>query len=82
MALGKPVVTFLHDEAVRRTNEAFGTTVPIVSATTETLRERLRPLVADAAERRRVGAASRAYVERVHDVERITDRLLDLYARL
>ena len=40
------------------------------------------PLVADAAERRRLGAASRAYVERVHDQERITDRLLDVYARL
>ena len=82
MALGKPVVTFLHDEAVRRTEEAFDTRVPIVSATAETLRETLRPLVADAAERRRVGAASRAYVERVHDVEQIADRLLDVYARL
>ena len=82
MALGKPVVTFLHDEAVRRTREAFGVEVPIVSASAETLRERLRPLVADAAERRRVGAASRAYVERVHDVEQIADRLLDVYARL
>ena len=82
MALGKPVVTYLHDEAVRRTEEAFGTTVPIVSATAETLREQLRPLVDDAAERRRRGAASRAYVELVHDQERITDRLLDVYARL
>jgi glycosyltransferase involved in cell wall biosynthesis len=82
MALGKPVVTFLHDEAVRRTEEAFGTRVPIVSATAETLRETLRPLVADAARRRELGAASRAYVERVHDLERVADRLLDLYARL
>ena len=82
MALGKPVVTFLHEEARRRTEEAFGVEVPIVSATAETLRERLRPLVADAAERRRVGAASRAYVEQVHDLERVADRLLDLYARL
>ncbi len=82
MALGKPVVTFLHDEAVRRTNAAFGTEVPIVSATAETLREQLRPLVADAAARRRIGAASRVYVERVHDIERIADRLLDVYARL
>jgi glycosyltransferase involved in cell wall biosynthesis len=82
MALGKPVVTYLHDEAVRRTEEAFGTRVPIVSATAETLREALRPLVADAARRREVGAASRAYVERVHDLERVTDRLLALYARL
>ena len=82
MALGKPVVTFLHEEAVRRTEEAFETTVPIVSATAETLREQLRPLVADATERRRLGAASRAYVELVHDQERVTDRLLDVYARL
>ena len=82
MALGKPVVTFLHDEAVQRTEEAFGTRVPIVSATAETLRETLRPLVADAARRRELGAASRAYVEQVHDLERVTDRLLALYARL
>jgi glycosyltransferase involved in cell wall biosynthesis len=82
MALGKPVVTFLHDEAVRRTEEATGTRVPIVSATAETLREALRPLVADAGRRRALGAESRAYVEQVHDLERITDRLLDLYARL
>ena len=82
MALGKPVVTFLHDEAVRRTEEAFGTRVPIVSATAETLREALRPLVSDAGRRRELGAASRAYVEQVHDLERVTDRLLALYARL
>ena len=82
LALAKPVVAFLHDEAVRRTEEAFGVPVPIVSATAETLRERLRPLVADAALRRQVGAASRAYAARVHDVERVADRLLDLYARL
>ena len=82
MALGKPVVTFLHDKAVRRTEEAFGTRVPIVSATAETLREALRPLVADAARRRELGAASRAYVERVHDLQTVTDRLLAVYARL
>ncbi len=37
MALGKPVVSFLHEEAVRRTEEAFGVEVPIVHATKETL---------------------------------------------
>src|SRR3954451_2433573 len=45
MALGKPVVTFLREEAARRTQEAFDVEVPLVSATAETLRERLRPLV-------------------------------------
>jgi hypothetical protein len=82
MALGKPVVTFLHDEAVRRTEQAFGTRVPIVNATAGTLREALRPFVADAARRRELGAESRAYVERVHDLERVTDSLLSLYRRL
>jgi glycosyltransferase involved in cell wall biosynthesis len=82
MALGKPVVTYLRDEPVRRTEEALGVRIPIVSAAKDELAERLRPLVASAAERRRVGAESRAYVERVHDLERVTDRLLELYARL
>jgi len=82
MALGKPVVAFLHDEAVRRTEEAFGVEVPIVSATNDTLVDVLRPLAESPEERRRIGAASRAYVERVHDLEPMTDRLLDLYAQL
>jgi glycosyltransferase involved in cell wall biosynthesis len=82
MALGKPVVTFLHEEAVRRTEEAFGVAVPIVSATKDTLADVLRPLVESPEERARLGAASRTYVERVHDLELMTDRLLDLYAQL
>jgi hypothetical protein len=67
---------------VRRTSEAFGIDVPIVGATKETLRDVLRPLVDSPDERRRVGAASRAYAEEVHDISRMTDRLLDLYAGL
>jgi glycosyltransferase involved in cell wall biosynthesis len=82
MALGKPVVTFLHDEAVQRTEEAFGVKVPIVNATKETLAAALRPVAESPEERRRVGAASRAYVEQVHDLERVADRLLALYAGL
>jgi glycosyltransferase involved in cell wall biosynthesis len=82
MALGKPVVTFLHDEAVRRTQEAFGVEVPIVNATKETLADALGALVDSPDERRRRGEAGRAYVETVHDDERVADRLLDLYARL
>jgi glycosyltransferase involved in cell wall biosynthesis len=82
MALGKPVVTFLREEAVARTEEAFGLRVPIVAADANTLVERLRPLVESTAERRRIGIESRAYVERVHDVDKIADRLLEIYSRL
>jgi glycosyltransferase involved in cell wall biosynthesis len=82
MALGKPVVTFLHEEAVRRTEEAFGVEVPIVHATRESLTGVLQRLVDAPEERRRIGAAGRAYVERVHDLSSVADRLLDLYAGL
>jgi glycosyltransferase involved in cell wall biosynthesis len=82
MALGKPVVTSLDEDAVRQTEEAFGVKVPIVRATKDDLVEKLRPLVESFEERKRLGEAGRAYVEEVHDIERMTDRLLDLYARL
>jgi glycosyltransferase involved in cell wall biosynthesis len=82
MALGKPVVTYLHDEAIARTEQAFGVPVPIVSATPATLVERLRPLVESAEERRRIGEASRAYVEHVHDAEKLADRLIEIYEGL
>jgi glycosyltransferase involved in cell wall biosynthesis len=82
LALGKPVVTFLHDEAVRRTEEAYGVEVPLVSVTAATLRERLRPLVEHAALRHQIGAASRAYAERLHDIDAIAGELIDLYDRI
>ena len=82
MALGKPVVGYIREVARRRTEEAFGVRLPIVSATKETLVEALRPLVESPEERRRVGAESRAYVERVHDSARVAERLLEIYARL
>ena len=82
MALGKPVLTYLREEAVGRTEEALGVEVPIVPVTKETLRETIARLAADPEERRRLGAASRAYVERVHDIDRIADRLLGIYAQL
>ena len=83
MALGKPVVTFLHDEAAARTEEAFGLPVPLINASADTLQERIRELVELGPEGRAgIGAASRAYVERVHDLERVTDQMLDLYAAI
>jgi glycosyltransferase involved in cell wall biosynthesis len=83
MALGKPVLTYLHDDATRRAEEAFGLELPLVSVTSESLEQRLAELVAMGPDgRARIGAVSRAFVEQVHDVERVTDQLLDLYATI
>ena len=82
MATGRPVVTYLHDDAVAKTARAFGVQVPIVNATKDTLVERLRPLVDSAALRRELGERGRAYVERVHELDRVGDRLVEIYESL
>jgi glycosyltransferase involved in cell wall biosynthesis len=82
MALGKPVVTHLKPDVVERSAEGYGVRLPIVPATKETLVDALRPLIEQPALRRELGAASRAYVEQVHDVDRVADRLVDLYRSL
>ena len=50
--------------------------------TKETLAAELRPLLDSAEKRRTSGAASRVYVERVHDADRMADRLIDIYSHL
>ena len=82
MALGKPVVAHLKPEVVEQAERAYRTKVPLVPATKESLVDALRPLVESPSLRREIGASSRAYVEQVHDIDRIADRLIELYARL
>jgi hypothetical protein len=82
MALGKPVLSYLREEAVRATEREMGVEIPIVPVTKETLRERIADLAASPHERRRIGALSRAYVERIHDADKSADRLIAIYRSL
>ena len=82
MALGKPVVTSLDEDAVRQTEEAFGVELPVLAATKDDLAEKLAWLIERPEERRRRGVAGRAYVEQVHEVDRMADRLLAIYRGL
>jgi glycosyltransferase involved in cell wall biosynthesis len=82
MALGKPVLAKLDPETVARSAAGYGIRVPIVPATKENLAEELTPLIENPALRRQIGAESRAYVEQVHDIDRVADRLLAIYAAL
>ena len=82
MALGKPVLSYLRPEAAQETEREMGVEVPIVPVTKETLRERIAELAAALEERRRIGALSRAYVERIHDADKGADRLIAIYRSL
>jgi glycosyltransferase involved in cell wall biosynthesis len=53
--------------------------VPIVAATKDDLVEKLRPLVESFELRKRLGGEGRAYVEHVHDLDKVADRFIELY---
>ena len=72
-------MTHLDADAVRQTEEAFGVKVPIVAATKDDLVEKLRPLVESFELRRRLGEEGRTYVERIHDLDKVADRFIELY---
>jgi hypothetical protein len=82
MALGKPVLSYLREEAVQETEREMGVEVPVVPVTKETLRDRIGELASSADERRRIGASSRAYIERVHDADKGAERLIAIYRSL
>ncbi|MFL5929074.1 MAG: glycosyltransferase family 4 protein [Gaiellaceae bacterium] len=82
MALGKPVLSFLKPDVVEKSATGYGIRIPIVPATADTLADAIRPLVDSPSRRRELGAAGRTYVEHVHDIDRVADRLVDIYRSL
>jgi hypothetical protein len=82
MATARPVITYLHEDAVAETERTYGVQVPIVNATKATLVEKLRPLVESAQLRQELGERGREYVASVHDMRRIGDRLVEIYESL
>lgn len=72
MALAKPVVCWIDDEA-----NPFGTELPIVRANPTTLAERLRELAADPARRAELGRAGRRFAETRHDPRAVARQVLE-----
>jgi len=82
MALGKPVLAHLDQATVDRSAEGYGVRLPIIPAAKDTLADAMRPLVENPPLRRKIGAQSRTYVEQVHDIDRVADRLIAVYRSL
>lgn len=79
MALGKPVVVRLDRDPLRRTEEAFGVTAPMVNADRDSLADVLRDLIRDPERLASIGRASRAYVEEIHAHTKAAERTLAIY---
>jgi glycosyltransferase involved in cell wall biosynthesis len=82
MALGKPVVVHLDEQAAAETEEAFGLELPLVRADEHSLEVVLAGLIEKRAELPELGLRSREYVERVHAYDAVARRVLEIYERV
>ena len=82
MALAKPVVVHLDDQAVVETEEAFGLSVPLVRADETTLERVIATLIEMRPELPELGRRSREYVERVHAHIAVARQVLGIYERV
>jgi glycosyltransferase involved in cell wall biosynthesis len=82
MALAKPVVVHLDEEAASETEEALGVELPLVRADEKTIEDVLAGLIEIRDQLPELGRRSREYVERVHSHTAVARRVLDIYERV
>jgi hypothetical protein len=82
MALAKPVVVHLDEEAADETEEAFGVELPLVRTSESTLEDVLAGLIDSRETLPEVGRRSREYVERVHAHTTVARQVLGIYERV
>jgi hypothetical protein len=82
MALGKPVVVHLDEQAAAETEEAFGLELPLIRADERSLEHVLARLVEERESLPERGSRSREYVERVHAHTQVARRVLEIYERV
>lgn len=75
MALGKPVITYIDDEIIK----TFPDELPIISASTKSLKQELKRLIENEELRIEKGMESRKYVEKYHDCNKNAQLLKEIY---
>ncbi len=82
MALAKPVVVHLDEEAAAETEEAFGLALPLIRADDASLEDVLAGLVEVRESLPELGRRSREYAEHVHAHTKVARQVLDIYERV
>lgn len=78
MALGKPVIGFIRPDLIGR----FPASLPIVNGNPDNVKEKIKLLIEDPAERNRLGIKGRNYVETIHHRDVVTNKLMGIYSQL
>lgn len=76
MALGKPVITFIRPDLVKK----FPETLPIVNGNIVTVYEKIKMLLENPEMRVELGKLGRKYVEMYHAKEKVVDKLIEIYS--
>ncbi len=82
MALAKPVVVHLDEQAAAETEEAFGLALPLIRANEQSLEDVLAGLLDASETLPELGRRSRDYIERVHAHTAVARRVLEIYERV
>ena len=78
MSYGKPVMCFIMPEVFAA---GLSHECPIINTNPDNLKEQLIRIITNSTLRNDIGRKSRAYAEKFHDAESITDQLLSIYKR-
>jgi glycosyltransferase involved in cell wall biosynthesis len=81
MALAKPVVVHLDEEAAAETEEAFGLDLPVIRADEGSIERVLGGLIEERESLLERGRRSREYVERLHAHTEVARQVLKIYER-
>jgi len=78
MALGKPTISWVLESIL----EISPRELPIVSANPDTLENKLTELILDSTLRNKIGIESRKYVEKYHDIKKVTQDTINIYKEI
>lgn len=80
MATGRPTVCFIRESYFEYID--YGDKIPIINATPSTIYEVLKNMIAHKNHFPEIGKKSRAFVEEVHDLKKLTKHLVKIYKEL
>lgn len=78
MALGKPVICYIREDLLEKYPKEF----PIINATPDTITNVLKELINKPNQWDKIGKQGRRYVDEFHNINKTTNRYIEIYSKL
>lgn len=80
MAVGRPTCAFVDDLYFQYID--YSDEIPVINITKDNVRDVIKELISNKMELQNIGLKSRKFVEKYHDIEVVTKKLIDIYRAL